>query len=198
MKRKLIRKFVSAGVMSVCLMAMLAACSSPDAEKTAVQSSEIAETVEETVEPTEEVQQPEAETEVEVEPTEEVVTEEPVEETTSEEPKTEMVDFETWAKQEGNDEVCLVVWNETTGTQKIIEPVTTGPEQAYIVEEGDRFAIPYREGKNTSVFVADELIYWSNSSYMELEIPNEELVQVDVISYPDGETAETKIYLFVN
>lgn len=35
-------------------------------------------------------------------------------------PEAEMVDFETWAKQEGNDEPCLVVWNERLGIQDII------------------------------------------------------------------------------
>ena len=34
-----------------------------------------------------------------------------------------MIDWETWAIQADHDEVCMVVWNETTGTQKILEPV---------------------------------------------------------------------------
>lgn len=62
------------------------------------------------------------------------------------EPEVEMVDFETWAKQEGNDEVCLVVWNEATKTQRIIKPM-----EEYVVQEGDRFAVPYKENVRVNI-----------------------------------------------
>ena len=85
---------------------------------------------------TEDTKEPEVE--VDIESTEDA--EEPEVEVVPDEPEVEMVDFETWAKQEGNEEPCLVVWNETTGKQEIIQP-----KKKYIIEEGDRFAIPYRD-----------------------------------------------------
>ena len=53
-------------------------------------------------------------------------TKEPVEPDDTEDPVVEMVDWETCAAQADNDEVCMVVWNETTGTQKILEPRPEG------------------------------------------------------------------------
>lgn len=58
--------------------------------------------------------------ETEMETTETESTEEMITETIAAESQVEMVDFETWAKQEGNEEVCLVVWNEELGVQEIV------------------------------------------------------------------------------
>ena len=35
----------------------------------------------------------------------------------------EMVDWETWARQADHNDACLVVWNENTGTQKILSAI---------------------------------------------------------------------------
>ncbi len=110
-----------------------------------VQQPEETEEPQQTVEPvaTEEPVQTEEPVETEPADTTEETTE-PVEETPEPEPEVEMVDFETWATQEGNDEVCLVVWNEKLKKQEIVQEYTDVPHD-YIIEEGDRFAIPYNE-----------------------------------------------------
>lgn len=51
----------------------------------------------------------------------------------------EIQDFETFAAQEGSEEINLVVWNESTGTQKIIEAFRESGE--YTMQDGDRFAV---------------------------------------------------------
>ena len=58
--------------------------------------------------------------ETETKTTETESTEEMITETPAAESEVEMVDFETWAKQEGNEEVCLVIWNEELGVQEIV------------------------------------------------------------------------------
>lgn len=67
------------------------------------------------------------------EPTEEP-TPEPTPEPTAE--PVEMVSWEEWASQPGEEEPHLVVWNEEEGKQLIIEPDST-----YTMEEGDRLAV---------------------------------------------------------
>ena len=104
------------------------------------------------------------------------------------EPEVEMVDFETWAKQEGNEEICLVVWNETTKTQRVIEN-----EEVYNIQVGDRFAIPYL--KTLSVQIGGEEIYWENTSYMELDLSEKEEFQVVIF---DTANASAKFYMLIN
>lgn len=115
-------------------------------------------------------------------------TEAPVEPGDTEDPVAEMVDWETWATQSDNDEVCMVVWNETTGTQKILEPRPEGSldlkKYSYTIQEGDRIAVP----KKTSVVCVyvnlDTRLEWEyseNEQYMELEINPGEMTQIDVI-----------------
>jgi len=120
-------------------------------------------------------------------------TKEPEVEVIPDEPEVEMVDFETWAKQEGNEEVCLVVWNETTGKQEIIQP-----KKKYIIEEGDRFAIPYRD-VIVAVNVEKEMVEWKNLNYLELDLPHVDdgTVQVDIMVF-SGTATEVKSYLLAN
>lgn len=88
-------------------------------------------------------------------------------------PVIEMVDWETWATQADNNEVCLVVWNETTGTQKILQPTTDEKPFIYNVEEGDRFAVPKRDNIICVSIGFEENFYWQSAEqkYIELEIP---------------------------
>ena len=88
----------------------------------------------------EEAEQPttiEEATEVEAESTPEPTAEptpEPTPEPTAE--PVEMVSWEEWASQPGEEEPHLVVWNEEKGKQLIIEP-----DSEYTLEEGDRLAV---------------------------------------------------------
>lgn len=128
-------------------------------------------------------------------------TKEPVEPDDTEDPVVEMVDWETCAAQADNDEVCMVVWNETTGTQKILEPRPEGnldlKKYSYTVQEGDRIAVPK---KNSVVCVCvnlDTRLGWEyseNEKYMELEINPGEITQIDVI--PNTEDNPSRQYLF--
>lgn len=61
-------------------------------------------------------------------------TEEPTPEPTAE--PVEMVSWEEWASQPGEEEPHLVVWNEEEGKQLIIEPDST-----YTMEDGDKLAV---------------------------------------------------------
>lgn len=52
----------------------------------------------------------------------------------------EMMDFETFAAQEGAESINLVVWNEMTGVQEVI-PSFTESNEIYEMQPGDRLAI---------------------------------------------------------
>ena len=106
-------------------------------------------------------------------------TDEPVE---PEEPVVEMVDWETWATQADHNEVCMVVWNETTGTQKILEPVLENGS-IYTVEEGDRFAIPKRSNIDFVLIGYDTKIYCGleEKQYMEIDLPVGEIMEVHIM-----------------
>lgn len=109
-------------------------------------------------------------------------------EITSDEPP-EMVDFDTWATQEGNNEVCLVVWNEKTGTQKVLTPIPEGDgqttvqlseEHIYTVQEGDRFAVPRRSNIEDVTIGFNTLLQWESDEqkYIEFELPIGEITHV--------------------
>lgn len=53
----------------------------------------------------------------------------------------EMLDFETYAAQEGADSINLVVYNKTSGTQEIILPCISNADNAYYVQPNDQFAV---------------------------------------------------------
>lgn len=114
-------------------------------------------------------------------------TEDPVE------PGVEMVDFETWAKQEGNEDVCLVIWNEELGNQEVMIP-SKKTLKAYEVKEGDRFAIPYRENiLYVNVLHANgevEVLGWENPEYMEISLQIGEFT--DVYIFYENELGESK------
>lgn len=109
----------------------------------------------------------------------EVDTEEPVE---PDEPVVEMVDWETWATQADHNEVCMVVWNETTGTQEILKPMTEN-SSIYTLEEGDRFSVPRRDNVEYIYKNSKTKIYWESDEqqYMELEILPGEKTQISII-----------------
>lgn len=123
---------------------------------------------------------------VELDDTEEPVepddTEDLVEPDNTEDPVAEMVDWETWATQADNDEVCLVVWNETTGTQKILEPVLENGS-IYTVEEGDKFAIPKRSNIDFVLIGYDTKLYCGleEKEYMEFDLPVGEIIEVHIM-----------------
>lgn len=56
------------------------------------------------------------------------------------EPIIAIQDFDTFAAQEGSEEINLVVWNESAGTQEILEPYNSGDE-VYKMQDGDRLAV---------------------------------------------------------
>lgn len=130
-----------------------------------------------------------------VEPDDADDADEPVAPDNTDEPAVEMVDWETWATQAEHDEVCLVVWNETTGTQKILEPTTDEKPSIYNVEEGDRFAVPHRNNIMSVSIGFEENFYWQSADqkYIELEIP----VGVKTVIYIACENEEwARSYLF--
>lgn len=82
-------------------------------------------------------------------------TKEPTPEPTTE--PVEMVSWEEWASQPGEEEPHLVVWNEEKGKQLIIEP-----DSKYTLEEGDRLAV--------SVSLPDEKLKAMGDVYVSSEI----------------------------
>lgn len=130
--------------------------------------------------------------EVETETTEKESTEEMVTETIAAEPEVEMVDFETWAKQEGNEEVCLVVWNEELGVQEILPPFQE-KEEIYIIHDGDRFAIPYNKNIR-AVRVDKEEVTPPLVDYREISVSTGG--QVVIIFENQAGELETINYLF--
>ena len=97
------------------------------------------------------------------------------------EPAVEMVSWEEWATQADNDEVCLVVWNDKTGTQKILEPVIESGS-IYTVEEGDRFAIPKRKKIDFVLVGYDTKIYPGHveKEYIEVDLPVGQEIEVHI------------------
>ena len=103
---------------------------SPEQEEVTNQQTDIEEEAEQ---PTTIGEATEVETESMSEPIAEPATE-PTPEPTAE--PVEMVSWEEWASQLGEEEPHLVVWNEEKGKQLIIEPDST-----YTMEEGDKLAV---------------------------------------------------------
>ena len=121
------KKYTAIFLILIITCCILTACNS---NSTVNQQNNIeAETEEQTTIITEEV------TEVTEESTPEP-TEEPTPEPTAE--PVEMVSWEEWASQPGEEEPHLVVWNEEKGKQLIIEPRTK-----YTIEEGDKLAVSF-------------------------------------------------------
>ena len=103
--------------------------------------------------------------------------------TETEEETVEMVDWETWAAQEDSDseDICMVVWNEELGKQEIIQPVDI-TLKTYITEEGDRFAIPYRENIDRAFLEDEEIVLWPDGKrYTEVKIEVGTIRRVDIL-----------------
>ena len=133
---------------------------------------------EETVE-TDSVEQ-EDDQQISAETAETVNPEEPIE---TEEETVEMVDWETWAAQEDSDseDIYMVVWNEELGKQEIIQPVDI-TLKAYITEEGDRFAIPYRENIERTFLNDEEIELWPDGKmYTEVKIEAGTITRVIIL-----------------
>lgn len=170
-------------------MCFLCGCGKTETTEETVQ--EVLE-VEPVVEETESL--PETDTETADETVEQPIIEEAVEEPVPEEPKTEMVDFETWAKQEGNDEVCLVVWNEELGIQEILQSYQEC-EAFYIIQAGDRFAIPYNESI-TVIRINGEDDSFYNDKYLEVSLIKGEVNQVTILFDNVNGESQNINYLF--
>ena len=97
----------------------------------------------------------------------EVVTEEIVEETSTE--TVDMVDWETWATNTENEDIRLAVWNETTGTQELLEQGTR-----YTIQEGDKFAIAHRDTIEKVNLEQAEISATEGASGSYYEIPAEQ------------------------
>ena len=110
----------------------------------------------------------------------------------------EVLDFETFAAQEGADSINLVVWNESTGVQKIISP-----SSSYTIKEGDRLAVNcHIEGADVSSIKlgasAEPINPTTEDKYIELDLrpdsPSTKLVIRLILS--SGST-DSKAY-FIN
>lgn len=164
------------------MLATLSACSASEQANEQEQLTNTQKTEE-----SQEVKEPMVEnTESEDKPIEESSgeTTEKVEENTSEATPVEMVDFETWAKQEGNDEICLVVWNEELGVQEIM-PTIEETKKTYQIQDGDKFAIPFREAI-IDIKINGETGIFPDTEYLELLLPQGELTKV-CITYRNEE-----------
>ena len=170
------RKYILKCIVSVIMIGMLV-CGCGKKEVIVTEESN-----------TEMIEEPVPETPVEEE---EVIQEEPVVddvETQESVESTEMVDWETFAAQEDNEEICLVIYNETTKTQKIMglneeEKDPVGGAYIYQIQEGDRFAVPIRDNI-VKIWIDDtELQFNQEAPYLELELPKEEICQIYVTTY---------------
>ena len=124
---------------------------------------------------------------------------EPIEPVEPVEPIVDMVDFETWAKQEGNEDVCMVVWNEELSTQEILLTAAKTIE-VYKVQDNDRFAIPYRANivRMEIEYSDDEIetLEWDNFEYLEISLPTDQ--RFNLYIYYENEEGEnlTQCYSF--
>ena len=100
----------------------------------------------------------------------------------------EVLDFETFAAQEGADSINLVVWNES-GTQEIIEPGST-----YVIQSGDRFAVNLTDCVGDTVLSikvnADSIKDFEAEQFIELKLDQSASPQKVGISFVTS--SETK------
>ena len=170
------KKYLLIGLLLLTMT--LVACGSEEAKDTDVKNPATDQTVVDVPDDSDESEVPVDDKDSEVD------TEEPV---GPDDPVVDMVDFETWATQADNDEVCLVVWNETTGTQKILEPMPENVEDIkkciYTVEEGDRFAVSRRDNILYVEVNFETKFIWESEEqkYIEIEINPGEQTQISII-----------------
>lgn len=110
-----------------------------------------------------------------------------------EEPEVEMVDFETWAKQEGNEEPCLVIWNEKLGRQDIM-PTFEETMEIYVMQSGDKFAVPYNE-KIEDLRISEEPVMFDNTDYYEVLGYKGKLTQINITFKNEQGEYQTLNYL---
>ena len=139
------RKYILKCIVSVIMIGMLV-CGCGKEEATVTEESN-----------TEMIEEPVSETSVEEEeaiPEEQVADDAETQESVE---STEMVDWETFAAQEGNEENCVVVSNESLGYQDVLLIDEGQDHREYTVQEGDKFAIPL----NDNIF---RITYWTATS----------------------------------
>ena len=166
-------------LLAIAVIAMMTGCGdSKDNDEQASEQEVVESSSEEAVE-TDRVEQ-EDDQQISAEAAETVNAEEPIE---TEEETVEMVDWESWAAQEDSDseDIYMVVWNEELGKQEIIQPVDI-TLKAYITEEGDRFAIPYRENIERTFLNDEEIELWPDGKmYTEVKIEAGTITRVIIL-----------------
>lgn len=99
---------------------------------------------------------------------------------------TEMIDWETFAAQEDNEEICVVVSNEISGHQELIMPADKGEAAYYEPCEGDRFAVPIKENILwISLVTINNLEIINNERLFFKDQLGQELTYIE-ISFPKG------------
>lgn len=105
----------------------------------------------------------------------------------------EMLDFETFATQEGADSINLVVYNETSGMQKIIEPGST-----YAIQPNDRFAVNLIDSAGDTVLSikvnSDSINNFEGKSFIELDLVKSDSPQKVGVSFVTS--TETKFVMY--
>ena len=127
------RKYILKCIVSVIMIGMLV-CGCGKEEATVTEESN-----------TEMIEEPVSETSVEEEeaiPEEQVADDAETQESVE---STEMVDWETFAAQEENEEICIAIQNEMTAHQEVVIAENVEEAYTYKVQNGDRISIPIRE-----------------------------------------------------
>lgn len=164
---------------TVLIGLMLCACGSNDDGKVVEKSEEVSTVAEEQLETNIEVTDQNTEN-----PIEDTETGKKDGETDEKSETTEMIDWETFAAQEDNEDICVVVSNEIRGHQELIMPADKGEAAYYEPCEGDRFAVPIKENilwislvtinnleiiNNERLFLKDQL--GQDLTYIEISFP---------------------------
>ena len=175
--------FSIVGVVAVALVITLCIVFANSAQKNKQEEVQQTDIEEEAEQPTTIEEATEVEAESTPEPTAEP-TPEPTPEPTAE--PVEMVSWEEWASQPGEEEPHLVVWNEEKGKQLIIEPGST-----YNMEDGDKLAVSASmsiENLNEmsavviikeGVFTKQNIVTTDYGQYWEIDIQKEGKNKID-------------------
>lgn len=175
--KKMTRLLILLTIMSL----MLFGCGSTKASKTPENVSEEKEKENEVVEETTE-ETPTVKEEVKT-------TEKTIEADETNKESEQMVDWETFATQANNNEICLVVSNEQTSTQTVLfnDEAENSSTCFYNYVQGDRVAVPIKDNITRVCYYVAEIdgtqktdiqnVYWKDDgeklSYVEINIENE-------------------------
>ena len=183
------RKYILKCIVSVIMIGMLV-CGCGKEEATVTEESN-----------TEMIEEPVSETSVEEEeaiPEEQVADDAETQESVE---STEMVDWETFATQADNDDICLVISNEKMSVQTVLfgdlDSVSTC---FYQYMEEDKVAVPIRDNiQRVCYYVAEtdgsqrgdiKDVYWKddiiNLPYVEIEIGNEAQYYISIFDDADN------------